>query len=64
MYILANLVGSSKETAAKIIEDDFLELFQAFLQGDFSPEVKAQAERALHNATEHGLIMPNPETAQ
>ena len=64
MYILANLVGSSKEIATKIIEDDFLELFQAFLQGDFAPEVKTQAERALHNATEHGLIMPNPEIVQ
>lgn len=64
MYILANLVGSSKEIATKIIEDDFLELFQAFLQGDFTPEVKAQAERALQNAAEHGLIMPNPEISR
>lgn len=64
MHILANLVGADKEIAAKIIEEDFLEIFQAYAQGvieGVSQEAKVQAERALKNAVEHGLIEANPD---
>ena len=61
MYILANLVEASRDIASKIIEDEFLEVFLACVQGAFPTNVRNEAERALKKATEYGLIMPNPE---
>ena len=63
MHILANLVEADKEIAAKIIEEDFLEIFSAYAQGlmkGSSSEAKKEAERALQKAVEYKLIQPNP----
>lgn len=64
MYILANMVEADKDIAAQIIEEEFLEIFLAYAQGNatgISPEARIQAERALKAAEEHGLIKENPE---
>ena len=61
MYILANLMEASREIAEKIIQDDFMEVFMAYVQGESPDNVKAQAERALKKGVEYGLIMPNPD---
>ena len=64
MHILANLVEADKQIAAKIIEEDFLEIFLAYAQGlmkGSSSEAKIEAERALQKAVEYELIQPNPQ---
>jgi Tfp pilus assembly protein PilF len=61
MYILANLIDSTKEIAEKLIKDEFLELLMVFLQGDYPDNIKNQAERAIKKAAEYGLIKPNPD---
>lgn len=64
MFILANLVGSSKETAVKIMECELLEVCMVYSQGKFPANVQASARRALDKAVEYGLIKPNPELQQ
>ena len=64
LFILANLVAANKEIAAELFEADFLEIVMAFAQGAFDPQLKACADRALKNAVEYGLIMPNPERSK
>lgn len=64
MHILANLVEADKEIAAKLIEEEFLEIFLAYAQGlmkGASPAAKSEAERALKRAVEYELIQPNPD---
>ena len=61
MYILANLIEASQDIAAKLLEGELLDILVAYLQGDFPPNVKNQAERGLKKAVEYGLIMPNPD---
>ena len=61
MCILANLVDSSKEAAAKIIECELLEVCMAFSLGQFPADMQDSAKRALAKAVEYGLIQPNPD---
>ena len=60
IYIIANLIEASQDIAAKLLEGELLDILMAYLQGDFPPNVKNQAERGLKKAVEYGLIMPNP----
>ena len=64
VYIVANLVESSKETAVKIMESELLEVCMAYSQGDFPARVKDSARRALSKAIEFGVIQPNPNLTQ
>lgn len=61
LYILANLIGASKEIAAKLLEGEFLEILQAYAIGSFPEQQKKCAQRALQKAVEYGLIAPNPD---
>ena len=61
MYIIANMVDSSKEIAAKIFKCELLEVCVAFSQGQFPAGVQEAAKRALAKAVEYGLIQPNPD---
>ena len=61
MYIVANLVESSKEAALKITETDLLEVCMAYCQGEFPAKVQESARRALSKAVEYGVIEANPE---
>ncbi|KAL5459999.1 hypothetical protein EMCRGX_G033406 [Ephydatia muelleri] len=61
LYILANLIGASKEIAAKLLEGEFLEILQAYAIGSFPEQQKECAQRALQKAVEYGLIAPNPD---
>lgn len=62
MYILANLVDSSKEIAQDLVGDDFLEIFMALAQNsELSESVKSSAARALEKFQKYGFIKPNPE---
>ena len=61
MYILANLVEASKDIAEEIVENEFLEIFMAYAQGEkYASNVQDQAKRALKKAEDYGLIVPNP----
>jgi hypothetical protein len=64
VYIVANLVESSKETAVQIMESELLEVCMAYSQGDFPARVKDSARRALSKAIEFGVIQPNPNLTQ
>ena len=61
LYIVANLVESGRETAAKIMESELLEVCTAYSQGEFPAKLKENAVRALSKAIEYGVIQPNPE---
>ena len=63
VYIVANLIESSKEIAEKFVGSEFLEILMALCQGDnvCKDQVKDSARRALAKAADHQLIQPNPE---
>ena len=64
LYILANLVGTSREAAARVMEGDLLEVCTAYSQGDFPARLKETAQRALGRAVKYGIIQPNPTMNQ
>ena len=61
LYIVANLVESSREAAEKIMEGELMDVCTAYCQGEFPARLKEAAGRALSKAVEHGVIQPNPE---
>ena len=64
LFILANLVESGREAAAKVMEGELLEVCTAYCQGEFPARLKEAAQRALRKAVEFGVIQPNPDLAQ
>lgn len=61
LYIVANLVESSREAAERIMERELMDVCTAYCQGEFPARLKEAAGRALSKAVEHGVIQPNPE---
>ena len=61
LYIVANIVESSSEAAAKVMESELLEVCIAYSQGDFPARLKDEAQRAIKKSIEYGVIQPNPD---
>ena len=61
LYIVANLVESSREAAVKVMEGDLMDICTAYSQGEFPERLKESARRALRKAIEYGVIQANPD---
>ena len=64
LYLVANLVESSREAAEKVMEGELMDVCTAYSQGDFPARLKEAAQRALTKAIEYGVIQQNPELAR
>jgi hypothetical protein len=64
LFVVANLVESGREAAARVMEGELLEVCTAYSQGEFPARLKEAAQRALRKAMEHGVIQPNPDLVQ
>ena len=61
LYVVANIVESSRAAAEKVMEGELMDVCTAYSQGDFPARLKAAAQRALTKAVEYGVIQSNPE---
>ena len=62
LYILANMIESSQEIAAKLIEDELFELLMALkLTNKNSQGVQKELDRCFQGAEKWKLIQENPE---
>ena len=64
LFLVANLVESGREAAARVMEGELLEVCTAYSQGDFPARLKKEAQRALSKAVDFGVIQPNPDLLQ
>ena len=62
LYILANMIESSKEIASKLMEDEIFELLMALKLTDANTEsVKKELDRCFDGAQKWKVIQENPE---